>query len=65
MPSATKYHTLLIIVTSVDGSRDKSEESVKHKEPFTEFLVSARLKSIGLKLYSKDHPLVRLSREYY
>ena len=28
-------------------------------QPFTELLISARMSSVGLKLYSKDHTLVR------
>lgn len=41
----------------IEDSQDL-EESDTGKQSFTEFLVSAQLKSIGLKLYFRDQALV-------
>ena len=50
-----------MVYLEADVPSEESQSSVEEdKELFTEFLVSVRLKSIGLKLYSKGQVLVRL-----
>ena len=58
---AILYHYFFAIAVGAKGSHSSEESGVVgDKPPFTELLVSARLKSIGLQLYFKDHALVRL-----
>ena len=42
---------------------EESQDSGSDKQFFTEFLISAKLNSIGLKLYFRDHALVRVIKQ--